>query len=97
MIVKTLSGSQGKGVYMVESKSNFHGLMQLIESTGSNSNIILQECITDSLGRDLRVITIGGRAVACMQRKSRNNEFKANFSQGADVSPFPIKKKQPGT
>lgn len=90
VVVKTLSGSQGKGVYLSESKKSFKDLMLLIESTSPNLNIILQEFIEDSYGRDLRVFTIGGRAVACMERKSAEGGFKANFSAGGDVQEYPL-------
>lgn len=90
VVVKTLSGSQGKGVYLSQNKKSFNDLMQLIESTSPNLNIILQEFITDSYGRDLRVFTIGGRAVACMERKSAEGGFKANFSAGGEVREYPL-------
>ena len=90
VVVKTLYGSQGKGVYLSENKKSFNDLMQLIESTSPNLNIILQEFISDSYGRDLRVFTIGGRAVACMERKSVEGGFKANFPAGGEVNEYPL-------
>lgn len=90
VVVKTLSGSQGVGVFLAEAKSNFEDLMQLIEETNSKANIILQEFISSSKGKDLRVFTIGGRVVACMERKSRGDNFKANFSRGGLVNQFDV-------
>lgn len=88
VVVKTLSGSQGSGVFLSESKSSFIDLMQLIEATNKAANIILQEYIVGSKGKDLRVITIGGRAVACMQRLAGDGQFKANFSSGGKVEKY---------
>lgn len=90
VVVKTLSGSQGIGVFLAESKSNFEDLMQLIEATNGKANIILQEFISSSKGLDLRVFTIGGRVVACMERKAREGSFKANYSRGGSVSRFEV-------
>lgn len=90
VVVKTLSGSQGSGVFLSESKSSFADLMQLIEGTNSNANIILQELIESSKGKDLRVFTIGGRVVACMKRTAKDGDFKANFSSGGKVEEFEI-------
>lgn len=90
VVAKTLSGSQGIGVFLIESKSNFEDLMQLIEETNSKANIILQEFISSSRGRDLRVFTIGGRVVACMERKARRGKFKANYSRGGSVTQFEV-------
>ena len=90
LIIKTLSGSQGKGVFLSENKKSFADLMHMIEVTNPKANIILQEFISDSYGRDLRVFTIGGRAVSCMQRKAPGDDFKANFSAGGSVEEYPI-------
>ena len=88
LIVKTLSGSMGSGVFLSGSKSKFIDLMEIIRSTKSNVNFILQEFVKTSMGRDLRVIIIGGRAVACMERVAKEGDFKANFSRGGLVRSF---------
>lgn len=90
IVIKTLSGSQGSGVFLAESKSKFEDVMELINATRSNANIILQEFIESSKGRDLRVFTIGGRAVAAMKRISQDGSFKANFSRGGLVEPVEL-------
>ena len=69
VVVKPISGSQGSGVFQSESRSTFADLMQLVESTNQSANIILQELLDPGRGRDLRVLTPGGRVVACMQRR----------------------------
>lgn len=90
VVVKTVSGSQGSGVYLCDNQQSFEDMMQFIKSTKSNTNIILQEYIESSHGRDLRVFVIGGRAMACMQRTAHDDSFKANFSRGGLVEEFPI-------
>ena len=64
VVVKTLYGSQGSGVFLCEGRKQLLTLIQLVEATKGSANIILQEFIESSKGRDLRVFTIGGRAVA---------------------------------
>lgn len=86
IIVKTLSGSQGKGVFLANDKKSFEDLMQMVEIANPKVSIILQEFISSSFGRDLRVFVIGGRAVACMLRENTTGDFKANFSAGGKVS-----------
>lgn len=90
VVVKTLSGSQGSGVFLSKSKGEFDDLMQLIEATNPKANIILQQFVKASHGRDLRVFTIGGRAVACMERNSNGDNFKANVSAGGVGKTYPI-------
>jgi len=89
-LLKTLSGSQGFGVFLSESESSFEDLMHLIEASDSTTNIILQEFIESTMGRDLRVITIGGRAVACMERSVSDGSFKASYSRGGNVKQHEI-------
>ena len=90
VIVKTLSGSQGSGVFLAEDKRTFDDLMQLIQATNKTANIILQEFVSSSKGIDLRVFTLGGRAIACFKRVNKDGGFKANYSAGGSVEPFEI-------
>ncbi len=90
VVVKTISGSQGTGIFLCEDRRSLEDLMELVSATRSNVNIILQEFIESSRGRDLRVITVGGRAVACMQRVAQDGSFKANVSRGGRAEPFDI-------
>ncbi len=89
-VIKTVSGSQGKGVFLAEKKSHLIDLMHLIELTNPRFNLIFQEFIEKSYGRDLRVFIIGGRAVGCMERTASDGGFKANFSSGGTVKEHEI-------
>lgn len=90
VVVKSLSGSQGCGIFLSKSPGEFDNLMQLIEATSPKANIILQQFVKASHGRDLRVFTIGGRTIACMERNSNGENFKANVSAGGVGKLYPI-------
>lgn len=90
LVVKTLYGSQGNGVFLCEDENAFLNMMNLLEVTNKNANIILQEFIKTSSGVDLRVFTVGGRVVGCMKRTSADGSFKANHSSGGVVEPFEV-------
>ena len=90
MIVKTLSGSYGSGVFMVEDRKQFRQLMKMAELTKPSYNIIIQECIQDSLGRDLRVLVVNGKVVGCMMRQSVDGDFRANITRGGEAIPYQI-------
>lgn len=90
VVVKTISGSKGVGVFLCEDLPRFQDLMDLIGAAESSANIILQELVPTSFGRDLRVVTVGGRAVACMQRTAQGEGFKANFSAGGSVESYQL-------
>lgn len=91
IIIKTITGSQGRGVFLTENRNKLKDLANLMEiSKDPKINLILQEFISSSSGRDIRVIVIGGRAVGAMLRTANNNDFKANFSAGGSVRPYPL-------
>ena len=88
IVIKTLAGSHGEGVFLAEDRPRFVDLMQLIAATAPTVNIILQEFISHTHGRDLRVIIVGGRAVGAMQRVSQDGSFKTNISRGGRAEAF---------
>ncbi|MBS3131965.1 RimK family alpha-L-glutamate ligase [Candidatus Woesearchaeota archaeon] len=91
IIIKTLSGSLGKGVFLCDKKSSLENVMDLIESSkDSAKNFIFQEFISGSKGRDIRVIVIGGRPIGAMLREAKKGSFRANFSAGGKVSNFEL-------
>ena len=89
LVIKNVTGTQGAGIYLCESEEKFVDVMELIYTNNKNANIILQEFIKSSYGRDLRVFVVGGKVVACMERSS-SNSFKANYSRGGKVSPYQL-------
>lgn len=89
VIIKNVTGTQGTGIYLCESESKFIDIMDLVYSNNSKANIILQEFIEHSRGKDLRVFVVGGKVIGCMKRSSTNS-FKANFSKGASVKSFDL-------
>jgi gamma-F420-2:alpha-L-glutamate ligase len=90
MIVKTLSGSYGSGVFMVENRKQFVQMMKMAELTRPSYNIIIQECIEDSFGRDLRVLVVNGKVAGCMMRQSIDGDFRANLTRGGEAIPYQI-------
>ena len=90
MIVKTLSGSYGAGVFLVEDRKQFRQLIKMAEITKPSYNIILQEFIQDSYGKDLRVLVVNGKVVGCMMRQSIDGDFRANITRGGEAIPYQI-------
>ncbi len=91
LVLKTITGSQGKGVFLLESRNKLNDIATLMEiSKDPKINLILQEFISSSKGKDIRVIVIGGRTIGAMLRKAKGKNFKANYSAGGQVSPFDL-------
>jgi gamma-F420-2:alpha-L-glutamate ligase len=82
VIVKTLKGTRGAGVLKCEDRSQFEDLAGLLESADAKADFILQHYVRASHGRDVRVLVVGGRVVAAMERRSLTGGFKSNVSLG---------------
>lgn len=91
LIIKTISSTHGKGVFLCENKNQFEDFLDFMEvSKDPKVNIIIQEFVTTSKGKDIRVFVIGDRAVGAMLRSAREGKIKANFSAGGSVAPFEL-------
>lgn len=88
VVVKTLNGALGIGVFLLESQSAFRDLMDLVGETNPNLQLIFQKFMSVSKGRDLRLLTVDGEVVAAMERRAQDGGFKANYSSGATVHEF---------
>ena len=82
VIVKTLKGTRGAGVLKCEDRSQFEDLAGLLESAEAKADFILQRYVRASHGRDVRVLVVGGRVIAAMERRSLTGGFKSNVSLG---------------
>ena len=90
MIIKTLSGSYGAGVFLVENRKQLKQLLKMAEITKPSYNIIIQEFIEDSFGKDLRVLVVNGKVVGCMMRQSTDDDFRAYITRVCEGIPYQI-------
>jgi gamma-F420-2:alpha-L-glutamate ligase len=87
VVVKTLVGTQGSGVYLAEDREKLMDLLQFVEANNPAAQLVLQKYMSESRGRDVRVLSIGGHIVGAMERIAKTG-FKSNYSQGGTVKPF---------
>ena len=90
IVVKSLSGTHGKGVYLADNKRNFEQLVEMMEQFNDRFNIILQEFVSDSFGKDLRIIVVGGKVIGAMKRESIDGDFRANVTRGGGAKPVEL-------
>ena len=83
IIMKTLRGSKGVGVLFIESKRALDAIVQLVYKTDEDSDLLIQEYIKTEF--DVRVLVLGGRVLATMQRDVVEGDFRSNYSQGGNV------------
>ena len=84
-IAKGLCGSQGNMVYLVENTAQYAELCEKFKG----SELLFQQFISTSKGKDVRMLAIRGEVIGCMQRTAKSG-FKANFALGADVAKYPV-------
>ena len=77
VIVKSSFGSMGTGVFKAENFEQLKGAASALKMQPH----LFQQYITESAGRDIRVIVIGGKAVAAMERIS-GGDFRSNIAIG---------------
>ena len=77
LIIKESFGSLGKSVYLIQNREE---LISKLEDVKCAPHLI-QEYIETSKGKDIRVITIGGKAIGAMMRIS-NGDFRSNIGAG---------------
>ncbi|HXH29087.1 MAG TPA: RimK family alpha-L-glutamate ligase, partial [Candidatus Polarisedimenticolia bacterium] len=80
-ILKLVRGTQGIGVILAETEQAVQQVLETFWSLGMN--ILLQEFIEESEGRDVRALVVGQRVVVAMRRQARLGEFRSNVHRGA--------------
>lgn len=88
VVVKTLKGALGLGVFLIESPKAFRDQMEMIGQTSPDIQLIFQEFVAASKGRDLRLFVVDGEVIASMERRAKEGDFKANYSSGGSVHEF---------
>lgn len=85
VILKTISGSHGAGVSIIESERGLRSVVQMMTDSTA-SPVILQEYVRESRGKDIRVFILGKRIIGAMERiAQRKGEFRSNFKLGGRV------------
>ena len=84
VIVKKISGRYGRGVFLCEDKKLLKQLITMAELSKKSYDIIIQEFIKDTWGKDLRVFVVNNKVVGCMMRQSTDEDFRANLSRGGE-------------
>lgn len=84
LVLKPVIGSWGRGVMPLKDKDTVDAIFEMRElSDGPHDRIYYLQELIKRPPRDIRVITVGDRAIAAMYRKSTGG-FKTNIALGAD-------------
>lgn len=86
-ILKSIDGHGGIEVFKIENEIDF------IEKSKKLEKRYITQCISNNVGKDLRVYVIGKKIIAAMLRKSKN-DFRSNFSLGGTAEIYTLSKNE---
>ena len=79
-ILKLIQGTQGVGVMIAHSAAEVESILGTLWDLGQE--ILLQEFVAESRGRDIRALVVGDRVVGAMRREAPRGEFRSNLHRG---------------
>lgn len=85
VIVKESYGSLGKGVYKAENRRELEEIAERLKYKPH----LFQRYAANSCGRDVRVVVVGGRVVAAVQRTA-HGDFRSNAALGGSGETFSL-------
>ncbi|MBM7115423.1 ATP-grasp domain-containing protein [Archangium primigenium] len=80
VLVKLLQGQEKRGVMVCESLQSLEAALEAI--LGLGHNLIVQQYVKHS-GQDVRVLVVGGKAVAAVRRRPRVGRMSYTLNRGA--------------
>lgn len=80
VVIKLLEGTQGIGVVLGETHKSAKSVIEAFH--GADVNILIQQFIAEAEGRDVRIIVVGRKIVAAMERQGPKGEFRSNLHRG---------------
>ncbi|MCC6465364.1 MAG: RimK family alpha-L-glutamate ligase [Planctomycetes bacterium] len=84
LVLKLLQGTHGAGVVLAPTVTAAEALIGSFQEVGAP--FLLQEFVAEAGGKDLRVLVVGGRIVAAMQRSAPRGDFRANLHRGGKAT-----------
>ncbi len=88
VVIKLLEGTQGIGVILAPSLRVAEAIVETLHST--RQNVLIQEFISESKGKDIRALVVGDRVVAAMRRSAQGDEFRSNVHRGGTTEKVSI-------
>jgi ribosomal protein S6--L-glutamate ligase len=85
VVLKILKGTQGRGVILAPNLKIAQAVVILLLRHGQQQ-LLVQEFIEEAEGKDLRLLVVGRRCVAAMERIAPEDDFRANLHRGATAT-----------
>lgn len=90
-VVKTLTGEQGVGVFIVDSFEGLKSTLQTIWKLKERTEVIIQEFLEANY--DMRIHVLNGKVIAGMKRFKIKKDFRSNYSLGGSIGDLDVSPK----
>ncbi|MCW7551935.1 RimK family alpha-L-glutamate ligase [Endozoicomonas gorgoniicola] len=91
LVFKETRSARGQSVVFVDNQHQLDELIGLYNSVSrEGARALVQRCCTKSLGKDIRVFVLGGKAFTAVERDAGGKSRRANISLGASVRAIDI-------
>jgi ribosomal protein S6--L-glutamate ligase len=90
VVIKLLEGTQGIGVILAPDIRVAEAIIETLQST--KQNVLIQQFVAESKGRDIRALVVGDRVVGAMRRTAQGDEFRSNVHRGGSVEAVELDK-----
>jgi ribosomal protein S6--L-glutamate ligase len=91
VLVKLLQGQDKTGVMVIESLQSLEAALEAV--LGLGHQIVVQQYVRKG-GQDLRVMVVGGEAVAAVRRRPRMGRMAHTLLRGARLEPYELSEQQ---
>jgi len=88
IIIKLLRGTQGVGVMIAHTLQEVQTIVNTFWDLGQE--VVLQEFVVESKGRDVRALVVGNQVVGAMRRRAKKGEFRSNIHRGGEGTPIEL-------
>lgn len=80
-ILKPFYGTHGRGIMLLDTPTSLTSAVDAL--CDLHHDYVIQPFIMEAGGVDIRILVVGGKAVAAMKRSAPPGEFRANIHKGA--------------
>ncbi len=87
VILKTVTGSDGRGVFLARTYADFLEIVYFLQSAKAASPLLAQEFIKTSHGESIRVYVVDQKIVGCFYKKN-DASYKSNLFFGGKEYPL---------
>ena len=85
-IMKPFEGTHGKAFLLLDTRTSLTSAVDAM--CDLHQDYVIQPFIKESLGKDVRVIVVGGKVVAAMRRTAPAGEYRTNIHRGGEGHPI---------